>query len=126
MFHSLFRRVRVASRIVVTSLLALVLALSAVGEASAQSVPSGSAQRSTTQLGQSSGGALSSPTTPRMINWTPYDGSRISTLGNCNARMNWLKTVRPDIRHWTCQSFETPACPKPLRFWMVMVGTNNW
>lgn len=62
--------------------------------------------------------------TPLILTWTPYDGAKITSSGNCAARMSHLKGARPDIKSWKCERFYVPACPTGYYYWMVMVGTN--
>ena len=52
---------------------------------------------------------------PQILTWTPYDYAQITTLAKCNARMAYVKSVNPDITHWSCQSFTAPQCPAPGR-----------
>jgi hypothetical protein len=61
---------------------------------------------------------------PRILTWTPYDGAAIGTYQKCLNRLNYLRSVRPDITHWDCQQFPQGGCGSSSYYWMVMVGTN--
>jgi hypothetical protein len=84
----------------------------------------------TAQANQSAAAVSSSVATAgsddaaRVIVWSPYDGSRITSAAGCESRMNYLRSVRPDITHWDCWEYETATCP-PRPYWVVMVGTNG-
>lgn len=60
---------------------------------------------------------------PNVISWTPYDYAAITTYQKCLNRMNWLKGVRPDIKHWDCWEYQTGGCGSSSSYWMVMMGT---
>jgi hypothetical protein len=60
-----------------------------------------------------------------LIRWLPYDSFKITSAGNCTARMNALKALAPDIKHWKCElAGYTQTCPsKP--YWFVYAGYQN-
>jgi hypothetical protein len=103
------------SRTLGTAILALSLSFTAQ---SAMAAPS------STQGTGTVGIAADTPITPQIIQWSPYDGAQITTAAKCQSRLNYLKSVRPDISHWACTPSYTAQCP-PKKIWMVMVGYSN-
>jgi hypothetical protein len=62
--------------------------------------------------------------TPQIVTWTPYDSFKITSAANCQARMNSLKAMRPDITRWKCERRANITCPVTY-YWFVMVGSNG-
>ncbi|WP_146244287.1 hypothetical protein [Curtobacterium sp. MCBD17_032] len=64
------------------------------------------------------------PPAAKVLVWSPYDGSRITSAANCSRRMTYLKAKRPDIRHWRCSRYTYNQCPVRY-YWLVEVATNG-
>lgn len=85
--------------------------------------PSASATPAASHSGALVGAPHGVSTQPDVLNWTPWDGFKITTLAKCKSRMAYLQKLYPDL-HFMCDGpYYTDTCP-PQKYWLVYVGSH--